>query len=311
MFENSSKIVILYQICIWKGKETMNINGKTRTCGLIGNPVEHTMSPMIHNTLAEKMGINLAYVPFLVETELGKAVEGAYHLNILGMNVTVPYKSQVMDSLKDCDKLAAQIGAVNTLVRTQGGYKGYNTDMTGLYRAMCSYGIEINEKQIILLGAGGAARAVAFLCAFYGATKVYLLNRSVEKAKAVAEEVNQNCGKECIIPMALSDYAQLPMEKMLCIQATSVGLAPNIEDVVIQEPEFYERIHTGYDLIYRPANTRFMQLVKEHGGKAYHGLKMLLYQGIEAFELWNQVTVSEELAEEIYTVMKGEMGIEE
>lgn len=289
----------------------MKIDGKTRTCGLIGNPIEHTLSPLIHNTLAEALSLNFVYVPFLVENQVSSAVEGAYALNVLGLNVTVPYKSAVLPVLTDCDPLAKQIGAVNTLVRASEGFKGYNTDMTGLYRAMCSDGIAIEGQELMILGAGGAARAVAFLCAFHQAEKVYLLNRSKEKAVQVAEEVNAAIGRICVIPMGLSEYPLLPKEKMLCIQATSVGLAPNSDRAVIEEPAFYERIHTGYDLIYRPANTRFMQLVKKQGGKAYHGLKMLLYQGVEAFELWNGVSVTEKLAEQVYEKMKGELDIEE
>ncbi len=289
----------------------MIIDGKTRVCGLIGNPIEHTMSPLIHNTLAEKMGIGMVYVPFLVEENLFAAIEGAFRLNLLGMNVTVPYKSEVMGKLADCDPLAAKIGAVNTLVRQEKGYKGYNTDMSGLYRAMISEGIEIKGEKIILLGAGGAARAVAYLCASHGAKKVYLLNRSEDRARMVAEEINASFGKECIEARALADYASLPQERMLCIQATSVGLAPRTEEAVIEDKAFYERIHTGYDLIYRPARTRFMQLVRENKGKAYHGLKMLLYQGVEAFELWNHVQVEEKLALEVYEKMKDVMGIEE
>ena len=289
----------------------MKINGKTHTCGLIGNPVEHTMSPAIHNTLAEKMNINMVYVPFLVQQDLEAAVKGAYVLNVQGMNVTVPYKSEVLEYLVSLDDLAKSIGAVNTLVRTEGGYKGYNTDMTGLYRAMKSYGIWLEGEEIILLGAGGAARAVAYMCVYYKAKKVYLLNRTVDKAKSIAEEIYNATGKDVIVPMQLDDYKKLGNEKMLCIQATSVGLSPKDDEVIISDEEFYKKIHTGYDLIYRPTNTKFMQLVKAHGGEAYHGLKMLLYQGIEAFELWNQVQVDETLCEYVYEVMKGEMGIEE
>ena len=289
----------------------MKINGKTRICGLIGNPVEHTISPVIHNTVAKELDLNMVYVPLLVESELDVAVKGAYALNLLGMNVTVPYKSDVMSSLAECDELAKKIGAVNTLVRVEGGYKGYNTDMSGLHRAMKSYGIVIENQDIVILGAGGAARAVAFLCVTYGAKKVYLLNRSVEKARNIATEVNSVMNRDCIVPMALEDYSLLPEEKMLCIQATSVGLSPGDEDVVIADKEFYKKIHTGFDLIYRPINTKFMRLVKEQGGKAYHGLKMLLYQGIEAFELWNQVKVDEDLVNKVYEIMKGEMNIEE
>lgn len=279
----------------------MDINGKTRTCGLIGNPVEHTLSPMIHNTLAERLGHQLVYVPFLVEKgRLADAVAGADALNVLGLNVTVPYKSEVIASLREVDALARDIGAVNTLVKTEGGYKGYNTDMEGLYRAMTSEGIRIDGEQIILLGAGGAARAVAYLCAVKGADKVYMLNRTLGKVQTVAQEVNDAVGRKVIEPMAIEDYAGLPDRKYLAIQGTSVGLAPHVEDVVIADDAFYEKIHTGFDLIYSPWETRFMQLVKAHGGKAYNGLKMLLYQGIIAYELWNDVDVSEEDAEAVY-----------
>lgn len=287
------------------------IDGRTRTCGLIGNPVEHTLSPMIHNTLAKEKGHNLVYVPFLVEEQgVEAAVKGAHALNILGMNVTVPHKSAVIPYLQETDALARDIGAVNTLVRTETGYKGYNTDMTGLYRAMMSEHIRIEGEDIILLGAGGAARAVAFLCVHYKARRVYILNRSIEKAKQVAQEVNAAAGRDCITPMALSEYGQLPHGKYLAVQCTSVGLYPDVDTAVIEDAAFYELVHTGYDLIYRPAKTKFMSLVEKAGGKAYHGLKMLLYQGINAYELWNDVAVSEEEAMYIYEQMKRALGIE-
>lgn len=289
----------------------MEINGYTRTCGLIGNPVEHTMSPLIHNTLAQKLSHNFIYVPFHVERgQALDAVKGACALNILGLNVTVPYKSEVMAGISQIDELAGKIGAVNTLVRTENGFKGYNTDMPGLYRAMCSEGIQIEGEEVVLLGAGGAARAVAFLCASKNVSRVYLLNRSLDKAQAVAKEVNEKSGKECVFPMALSDYRSLPDKKFLAIQATSVGLYPDIDKAVIEDKEFYRKIHTGYDLIYKPSQTKFMRLVKEQGGNAHHGLKMLLYQGVIAYELWNNLSVSEEMVLEVYEVLKEKMEIE-
>lgn len=289
----------------------MEINGKTTLCGLIGNPVEHTMSPLIHNTLAHRLGHNMVYVPFLVEEQLEEAIKGAYALNIQGMNITVPYKEQVVTFLKAIDPLAAQIGAVNTLVRVKEGYKGYNTDMSGLYRAFCKEGIKIQGEKVIILGAGGAARAVAYLCNHYGASVIYLMNRNKIKAEEISEEINKTAKEQKVVPLSLEEYEVLPKEKMLCIQATSVGLAPYEQQVVIDKEEFYQRIHTGYDLIYRPSTTRFMSLVRNQGGRAFHGLKMLLYQGIEAYEKWNQCKVSEALCEEIYEKMKGEMKIEE
>lgn len=283
----------------------MKIDGHTRLCGLIGNPVEHTLSPVIHNTLAKKLKHNLVYVPFLVEKgQIETAVKGAYELNILGMNVTVPYKSQVIPFLREMDELAEKIGAVNTLVRVDGGYKGYNTDILGLYRALCRENIYLSGEKAVLLGAGGAARAAAFLCAEKGAEKVYLLNRTLDKAKQLAEEVNKAFDRECIFPMSVAEYEKLPEEKLLVLQGTSVGLYPNVDQAPITDKEFYKRVHTGYDLIYKPAETMFMKLVREAGAKAYNGLSMLLYQGIIAYELWNQVEVSEEDAIQIYEIMK-------
>ena len=164
------------------------IDGKTRICGLFGNPVEHTLSPVIHNTLAKRCGINMVYVPFLVDgDQVKQAVEGARALQLLGVNVTVPHKSAVIPYLAEIDREASLIGAVNTLVPAENGFKGYNTDLPGLYRALVSEGISLSGEEVILLGAGGAARAAAFLCALRGAERVYLLNRSLEKAQAVAE----------------------------------------------------------------------------------------------------------------------------
>lgn len=291
-----------------EGEVSMEINGKTRVCGLLGNPVEHTLSPMIHNTLANILGHDMVYVPFWVEPgRVAEAVIGSLALNLLGLNVTVPYKSEVITSLQEMDDLARNIGAVNTLVRTEGGYKGYNTDMEGLYRAMTDEGIRIDGEQIILLGAGGAARAVAYLCAVKGADRVYMLNRTLGKAQTVAGEVNCTMGRDVIVPMNMEEYDKLPEGKFLAIQGTSVGLAPHVEDVVIADEAFYEKIHTGFDLIYSPWETRFMKMTKAHGGRAYNGLKMLLYQGIIAYELWNQVAVSKEDAQVVYEKLKAHL----
>ncbi len=281
------------------------INGKTRTSGLIGNPVEHTLSPMIHNFLAEEMGIDMAYVPFHVEKgQLDTAVKGAYGLNILGCNVTVPYKSDVMESLVALDDIAEKIGAVNTLVRVEGGYKGYNTDMTGLLRALKSEGISLQDEEVIILGAGGVGRAVAFMCAVNGASKVYLLNRTIEKAEYIADEVNKKVGTQCVEAWRMDDYVKLPDKKYLVMQATSVGLYPNVDDVVLEDEAFYKKVKAGYDLIYTPWETKFMKLVKAQGGQAYNGLKMLLFQAVDAFELWNDCKVSDESAYKAYELLQ-------
>lgn len=295
-----------------EGGRKMEINGYTRVCGVIGNPVEHTMSPAIQNTLAAAMGENLVYVPFRVPAEQVKeAVEGALALNLLGCNVTVPYKSDVIPYLNEIDGLAEKIGAVNTMVRVPGGFKGYNTDMPGLYRAMCEDGVKIENEEVLILGAGGVARAVAMLLAEKGAARAFFLNRTVEKAKEVAEEVNRIAGREFACALALEDHRRLSGEKAyLCIQATSVGMFPKTEDAVIEDVAFYRKLHTGYDLIFNPAKTRFMELTQKAGGRAFNGLKMLLWQGVIAYELWTGRQVDNDVAEQAYEAMMKAMHAE-
>ncbi len=288
----------------------MVIDGRTRTCGLIGNPVEHTMSPAIHNFLAEKTGVNLAYLPFHVEDgNLEKAVAGAWGLNFLGLNVTVPYKSDVIPYLEEVDELAARIGAVNTLVRTDKGFKGYNTDMPGLYRAMISDGISVTGEKVLILGAGGVARAVAVMLAEKKAGEIRILNRTLSKAEEIAKEVNAMFGRELVIPMELGKWAELPQGEVYgVIQATKVGMFPKTEEAVIEEEAFYKKVKWGYDLVYNPMETKFMRLVKGAGAEAFNGFKMLLYQGIIAFELWTGKEICEELAAEVYASVLRETG---
>lgn len=284
----------------------MNITGRAKVYGLIGNPVEHSLSPVLHHTLAEILGQEIAYVPFQVKKDLQSAVKGAYELNIQGMNVTVPYKQEVLDSLEEVDSLAKKIGAVNTLVRCENGYKGYNTDMPGLYRAMESDGIAILGNEFYLIGAGGVARAVLMMLLEYGAKKVHILNRSVEKAQKLALELSK--GYCCQVTYGdLKSYRDNPLESAIAIQATNVGMYPNIEQAAIEEKEFYQHISKAYDLIFNPAVTKFMALAREQDKPAFNGLKMLLFQGIIAYEYWNQVKVTEETAEKVYDAMLEEL----
>ena len=293
------------------------IKGTTKVCGIIGNPVAHSISPTLHNTLTALQGIDLVYVPFCVEEErLGDAIRGAYAMNICGLNVTVPHKSAVLKELKEVDDLAAAIGAVNTLVRVDGGYKGYNTDIIGLKRELEEEGIPLRNQEIIIIGAGGAARAIAFLCASEGAKHIYLLNRTVSRAENIAKAVNERFGN-VVIPMALEQYADIPGTGLIAIQTTSVGLYPNVDAAPIEDRAFYDKIAAGVDIIYNPARTKFMKLILQSRGEgiggtckcAYHGLKMLLYQGISAYELWNDCIVDQRTAIAVYEQMKREMNI--
>ncbi len=286
------------------------IDSHTAVCGLLGYPSGHSVSPAIHNTLSEQLGINMVYVPLAVEEDkLGTVIAGADGWKFPGMNVTIPYKEKVIPFCSELDPFAEKIGAVNTLVRQEaGGYKGYNTDAPGLYRALQEEGMDPLDKEVILLGAGGVAKAISVLMMEKGAKRVYILNRTVEKAEKLAEECNRIAGKNLVIPMALSDYKNLTGSGYLAIQATNIGMFPNSDAVVIDDDSFYEKLDAGFDTIYNPAETVFMKKCRAHGKKAVNGLKMLLYQGIIAYELWNNVSVPEKLADQVYEKLCGILG---
>ncbi len=281
------------------------IKGTTRVCGLIGNPVHHTLSPAIHNELAKELGIDMVYVPFEVKEEnLDKAVSGALSLDVLGMNVTIPHKKAVIPLLDEIDPAAGNIGAVNTLVRSEksDGFKGYNTDYYGIKRSLEQAGAVVKGSSVIILGAGGVSRPAAFLCANEGAKEVYVLNRTVLNAQKLCEDVNSYAGEELCRALPLSEYKNIPSDrKYLCFQMTSVGLYPDGDKSVIDDDDFFKLIHTGFDAVYRPLQTEFLKRCKAAGAKCVDGLRVLLYQGVEAFELWNHIKVPDELSEKVYS----------
>jgi len=283
----------------------MKIDGNTLVLGIIGRPVRHTMSPAIHNYISERLNRNLVYVPFEVEGDAKLAVKGAYELGIAGMNVTVPFKSDVIDVLCDIDDMAKRIGAVNTLVRTDKGFKGYNTDILGLERELLEENVLLEGSNVVMIGAGGAARAAAFLCAKHKVKKLYILNRTIEKAEAICKDVMDYISDSSLetetFALSLSDYDKLPDDEYIAIQCTKIGLSED-DGAAIEDKAFYEKITVGVDLIYRE-NTLFQTMVREAGGRAYTGLKMLVYQGIAAYELWNNITVDRETIDGVIGVV--------
>ncbi len=293
-----------------------SIDGKTAVYGLIGNPVAHSFSPLIHNTLAEGLGKNLVYTtfPVLDENQVGEAVKGAYALGIQGMNVTVPYKSKVIPFLSEIDPIAKAIGAVNTLVRTPNGYKGYNTDYRGLRKSLEENGVVLAGMRVVLIGAGGAARAVGFMCGEAGVTELLILNRSLPNAERFAEEL---CGqfpsmkvRVGLLTDAIDELKRLKMAesstsagendklKTLAIQGTNVGMSPDIDSSPV-EPAFFEMIDVAYDCVYNPEETKFLRLALAAGKPAQNGIDMLLWQGVLAFEYWTGIHPDEALTEEV------------
>ncbi len=271
------------------------INGKTRILGLIGDPVEHTESPAIHNLLASKLGDNIVYVPFPVKPKkLEEAVEGAYALGIEGLNVTIPHKVKVMQYVTELDDAALEIGAVNTLASIRGGYRGYNTDFSGFMRAMDKFDMQVNGRDVIVLGAGGAAKAVMYALGKLGARQIYILNRDIGKAGdvfGILKNVNI---------LSIDDWEKIPEGKYICIQCTSVGLSPDDDECVINDDRFFDLIESAMDLIYKPKETAFMKKVKASGGRAYNGLWMLVFQAVSSYEFFTKKEVPGEIVEALY-----------
>lgn len=271
--------------------------------GIFGDPISHSLSPLLHDTISSDLGLDIRYIPFHITDNLGLAVKMAYEDGILGLNITVPHKQAVMEHLVEVDEAARVIGAVNTLVRVDGGYKGYNTDMPGLAKALMNEGVSLDGKNIIMLGAGGAARAVAYMCLNYGANKVYIVNRTFENAKKIADDMNKAFGCEKIQAVAAEDYKSIPQDKYIMIQCTSVGLHKGDGLPLVEDETFYDMADVGVDLIYNPAKTTFLNVMESKGAKAINGLGMLLNQGIIAYEYWNDVRISDELSDKVYQAL--------
>ncbi|MCR4705830.1 MAG: shikimate dehydrogenase [Lachnospiraceae bacterium] len=283
----------------------ITIDGQTKICGLLGYPVKHTLSPMIHEILAHHTGENLAYIPCETDpSHLADAVKGAQAMHFLGLNVTVPHKSAIIPFLSSIDPLAGKVGAVNTLVPEEDGFRGYNTDLTGLGRAMRYDGVSIPKEKTVLIGAGGAARAAAFLLAENGVTEAYIINRTLESATKLCDNINTTYGRTVFKPLLLSQYDRLPGDGYLAVQATSVGLFPDNEKAPIMDEAFYQKCSVGYDLIYRPFETRFMRFFREQGKPSFNGLRMLIFQGIEAYEKWTGKPVSDDVVPEVIEALE-------
>ncbi len=287
-----------------------NIDGQTAVYGIIGNPIGHTLSPVIHNTISEKMGINSVYVPFRADDDLKAMTKGLFSLGVKGVNVTVPYKTDIIGELCGLDPLAKEIGAVNTLKYTKEGYYGYNTDILGLDRELEDEGIDLKGKDTVILGAGGAARAVAFLCASKSPASITIVNRTKSKAQAIEADIKaypgNSAGSETTVVKSLTteDIGAYDRDGIIVFQCTNLGLSPHENECVIADRGFYDRVSAGIDLIYRPAETLFMKYVKSAGGRAYNGLKMLIYQAVCACEIWNEIKLPEEVIREIEKTLK-------
>ena len=266
----------------------MNISGKTKICGLIGDPVEHTMSPVMHNAAFEKLGLNYAYLPFRVKPEeLPQAVSGLRALNAIGFNVTIPHKVAVIPLLDELDPLAEKIGAVNTVVNDNGVLKGYNTDASGFLQALLERGVEPASKNIVLLGAGGAARAITYILSERN-TRLTILNRREELdwAEAIAANIKKDLGKYIEVFELLPDHLAAALEPAdILVNATSVGMSP-ASGVSPVPAQLMKSGLVVVDIVYNPVRTKLLQDGAAVAAVIVEGLDMLVWQGALAFEKW-------------------------
>lgn len=268
------------------------ISGRTKICGIFGCPVEHTFSPAIHNAAFDATGLDYAYVPFRVEPRsLAAAVEALRALGMVGVNVTIPHKETVLPLLDELSDEAKLIGAVNTIVNRSGKLYGDNTDGKGYLRALREAGFDPAGKNVLFLGAGGAARAVAMQLALAGVKKINFANRTGRRAGELAQSVAEATGiKVETIPWPDQAGGQLPdrvlAESDLVVQATPLGMSPNIDEAVPLPFEAFRPGQVASDLIYNPVETLFLKKAGQAGADTVNGMGMLLHQGTLAFELW-------------------------
>jgi shikimate dehydrogenase len=260
-----------------------SITGKTVICGIIGDPIEHSMSPVMHNAAFEALGLDYAYLPFRVRREeLPKAITGIRALNLVGLNVTLPHKVDVIPLLDRLDRMVERVKAVNTIVNENGVLAGYNTDAPGFLQALLANGIKPESKKIVILGAGGAAKGISFILAEAGASLV-ILNRTISKAEELASQIEQFCHKK-LEAMALNEenLGKALAGADVLVNTTSVGMVPDVDRTPVPAGLLKSDM-TVFDIVYNPLETRLLREAKAVGARTIDGLDMLVWQGVLAF----------------------------
>ena len=264
------------------------ITGHTEVYGIIADPIRHSISPMMHNTAFEALGIDGVYVAFETPEEMfDRAVQGLFAMGIKGFNVSMPYKRAIMEYLDELSPAAKLCRAVNTVVRKEDGtYAGHLTDGIGFIRSLKECGFEMKDKKVVLLGKGGAATAIGVQAALEGAAKISIFNRSDAGELAGLLRDNTGCRAEA---HSISDLSMLKKELEtadILINGTNVGMGALQGQCLIPDVSYLRKELWVVDIIYNPAETELLKMAKEAGCTTLNGLGMLLYQGAEAFQLW-------------------------
>lgn len=269
------------------------ITGHTRLTALLGSPVAHSISPLMHNEAFQLLDLDYTYLCFEVNEEtLPAAVDGLKACGIRGFNLTMPNKNKIVELLDELSPAARLIGAVNTVVNDDGHLIGYNTDGVGYMQAVKDAGYDITGKTITIMGAGGAATAICAQAALDGVEKIHIFARETsrfwDRTQKLAENINSTLPCKAVLHenRDTAALAQAISESALLLNATSVGMAPNTEGTIIEDTSLYHPDLIVSDVIYNPRETRFLKEAREAGCRTFNGMYMLLYQGAEAFRLW-------------------------
>ena len=263
----------------------MTISGKTRVCGVIGDPIEHSLSPTIQNAAFNHLGLDFVFLAFRVKAAgLENAMRGMRGLGIHGLNVTMPHKSAVIGCLDEVDFTVRFLDSANTILNKEGKLSGFSTDGIGALKALTENGIDLSGKKVLLLGAGGAAKAIAFALAQVG--ELAILNRSAEKAEELAETLGHMFNRKVVGGALSPDAIKTTLrDSDVLVNATSAGMKPNLNQSIVA-PEWLSSDLTVMDIVYDPVETKLAKDAKAAGAKVVSGVEMLIYQGAASFEIW-------------------------
>lgn len=278
------------------------IKGSTRLISIIGNPVKHSKSPYMHNTSFEKLNLDFAYMAFEIEEEkVEKSVEAMKTLDARGFNITMPYKEEVMEFLDVIDKEAEIIGSVNTVLNDNGKLIGYNTDGKGFVKSLEEKGIKFKDEKIVIIGSGGAARAIAIQLAFDSAREIVIANRTIENAQTISNIINENIPKTNARSIVLD--GKLLKEELrdakILINTTSIGMKKTEDKSVIEDIDTLHKDLFVADIIYDPPKTKLLSQAEKIGCKTMNGLGMLVYQGAIAFKIWTGEDMPKSVVDDI------------
>ena len=280
----------------------MKIDGYTRLAAVVANPIKHSISPFIHNRAFEATHTNGVYLAWEIEgTDLAETVANIRRYQMFGINLSMPYKEQVIPYLDQLSEEARLIGAVNTVVNRDGTLIGYNTDGKGFFKSLPSF--KISGKRMVLLGAGGAAKAILAQAILDGVSQVsvFVRSASIEKTRPYLEKLQNETGFKVDL-FALEDVSELQAritDSDLLVNATSVGM-DGVSQPIPTSIVLPEKILVA-DVIYQPFETPFLKWARSQGNHAVNGLGMLLYQAAEAFQLW---TDKEMPTDQIWELLK-------